>query len=775
MKWYYTFSKPNNQKIKTFLNLTVTILFVLFIYSSSLYREWQTFDERVIYNEEIFPIPTFFNEILEIVNNFVLNYHLESSNIFFSNISNVRSYPIIGTIYVITSFVLKKHSFYYHLFILFIHILNTAIVWNIYYKILCLLKRSNVTSLQILTTSIFTLIWAIHSINSEAVLLVCNWLPLLTYTFCFLFIYFEISHIQKKGFENSKLRFLLISLIFCIAMFTEHSITLPVVMFFLMFSLAYKHLNEVKTATRCAITISAPYFIGLIIYIFIGFLNKNSALSLLISENTKISLNKIIENNIERIFWLSPQLFVHYLKLIFFPVNLSVYQSNLVNLSNTLFDFNSIACITIFSLFLFLPLVLFYFKRLFFLPLIYSFVFAFLPFIHALSPLYCLSAERYCYFPSFILLLIIFILVINSFPINKKIISFLLIVLLLLTSRTITRIQDWEDSLKLYKSALNTEKKSIYIAQKLFILGDYFKSKNDIKNMKQAYISSIESAIKSIDELKKQKLIYPNEPKTLKIYGLDIDSLILKSAYIICHIKNGIENEDPISNYNFYTKYIKGNLEIANPSELILYADLLKKNNKLTEAKNVIDFGLGKFPLNSALIYYSSDFYMDTVVDLNNAFSILQKADRFYPNQILTLKLLLKYYQKVNSFKDQAKYLYLIGLREHSVESYQESINIYLDLKEFKKAEVVFEKLSNLHVNDPYTILLATRYLDLIGKRENIISLLENAYSLDKSLGRKNIKVSKAILESLININSHIGKADESKKYFEELKNIENK
>ncbi|MBI3308190.1 MAG: hypothetical protein HYZ79_02320, partial [Candidatus Melainabacteria bacterium] len=58
----------------------VTLLITFFIYSFSLFRGWQLFDERLFYQETLFPIPQTFKEIFEIFKEFGLNAHIESSN-----------------------------------------------------------------------------------------------------------------------------------------------------------------------------------------------------------------------------------------------------------------------------------------------------------------------------------------------------------------------------------------------------------------------------------------------------------------------------------------------------------------------------------------------------------------------------------------------------------------------------------------------------------------------------------------------------------------------
>ena len=62
--------------LESMIYLFSTIFFVFLIYSFSLPRPWLPFDERSFYKEVLFPIPTRFDELKEIINAFSLNYHI---------------------------------------------------------------------------------------------------------------------------------------------------------------------------------------------------------------------------------------------------------------------------------------------------------------------------------------------------------------------------------------------------------------------------------------------------------------------------------------------------------------------------------------------------------------------------------------------------------------------------------------------------------------------------------------------------------------------------
>lgn len=767
-----------------------TIAITLFIYFFSLFREWQAFDERVFYNETIFPIPTRLDEISELIKSFVLNYHIESTNTFFSNNLTVRSNTLASVLVLITSFFLKKNAFLYHILQLSIHLLNVVLVWFIFKKVAKLIAQEIPPKTSYLFVSLFTLLWSLHSANTEAILLVTNWDTLLTYTFCFSFILYEISLIENNKFTVSKLGTFGISILFFLTMlFTEYAYTLPLVLFFVIFSFTYKNLTNIKRALLISVKRANPYFLGIIFYIIASLNKGDSSLVNIFQANFSESNNPssfLYTLNVfaERNLWLVPQIFTHLLKILFFPITLSTYQSNLIPLAKTLIEPISILCITIYFLFLTLPIVLFLIfrktKSSFVYPLIYAFFFSVFPFLHIILPTYCLAADRYCYFPSSILFLILssvfFLKIKNQASYNlKPIIITLSCVLTLSGIRTLVRSQEWNNSYSLYQSALKAEKNPLYKGQKLIIFADYIGTRGNQLQMEKSLNEALIELKTSIKELKKLKKKYPQQPTTLKLYGLDYKTLLMKAAYGIATIKHDNFQEPAEKTLKYFERFIKNKLHLASVNQFTLYADLLSKTNNQNKAKEVLEYAYKKYPYSSSVIYSLADYYLLHENNLDKSLKLLQRAYKLYPNHLLTLYKLFKYYEKTNDLPNQAKFAYLLGLREHSASSYQRAAQIYLDLNQLPLAHKTLKKLARLNNADPVTFLLTSRYLDLAGKRGNILQTLNNAYFLAKSQKNTDSNVIKSILLSLINVTSHIGKLDDSKKYlkeFQEMKDL---
>ena len=154
---------------KTYILLLVLSI-VLIIYSFSLNREWQYFDERLIFKEELFPIPGNLSELIEVIKTFAFSYHVDSQNAFFSNIITVRGSNTVGAILnIVISFIFNKNALFYHILQVTLHLINTALIWFIFFNFFTLNKLPSKEN-QIIS-SLFTLIWALHPTSIEAILL----------------------------------------------------------------------------------------------------------------------------------------------------------------------------------------------------------------------------------------------------------------------------------------------------------------------------------------------------------------------------------------------------------------------------------------------------------------------------------------------------------------------------------------------------------------------------------------------------------------------------
>lgn len=759
-----------------------TILFVLLLYSFSIFRPWLPFDERLYFTESLFPIPLTFNEISEIIDNFVKNYHVESTNTFFSNHLTLRTNPIAGYLTVIVSFLFKKNVLLYHFLQISIHLLNVGLVWIIFHKLITFFSKESEdkANLAVLVPSFFSALWGIHSASLEAVLLTTNWDTILTYSLCFLFILYEITPLtNNESFKPNAgaLKGLLISLLFTSTMFlTEYGYTLPLIVFFIILCLSFKSTNKISESLKISTLRTIPYLAGLFLFIFMSMSNSESPL---INLQSEVSQNSAAYVFLERNLWLVPQIFIHFVSLLAFPKALSIYQSNLVSIENNLFSPLSIIYTTIYLSLLILPAALFILyknkKYSFMLPLYYAFYFSLIPFLHVIIPTYCLSADRYCYFPYFFLLLLVLPVFITKKvkSLNKKsLITIFSIVLTLMTLRSLIRIQEWNNPEKLYYSAIKIEKSPLYKGQKLSVFANYVGAIGKTEKMENLLDESLKELEKGFKKYKSKKNI--EQPITLKEYGLDFASLEEKTAYAIATVKNDNFQAPPEETLKYFTPYIKENGSLISINQTDLYSEILIKQGKQEKAIEVLEKGLEHFPYSSNLIFSLSKLYLING-EYEKNIALLKKAEKYFPNKKATQRYLYSHYEKTGDITNQAKYAYLIGLREHSEKSYQTAAKLFLDKGQITPAYATLQKLSKLGSQSPLTYLLTSRYLELAGNKTKAFQMLVNAYSIMKTPGHEgDLNILKSVLVSLVNFSALSGNNDEAKKYLTELENLNN-
>ena len=307
------------------------MLFVFLIFFHTLNHPWIFYDEGTIYEETAVPIPGSFNEIFQIISSFGLSNNLSSSNYLYSSNTVTRANIFGAPFLLILGFFLKKNALLYHSLNLFLHLANTTLVYLILRKIAF---EYSFFSRPIIVLS--TLLWAIHPTQAESVLLTTNIGATLSY-FVFFILFYDF--LKNKEENKTYLRKIILPICFLIPMLlNEYIIMLPIILF--IYSLIENCRLQIFTnAIKKTWEETLPYLAGLFIY-SIYFLFSSYKFAQVTTSNSFLL-------NIERIFWLSPQIFVHYLKLISFPAVLSVDQTSFVKLGKSLLDPYSIACFVI--------------------------------------------------------------------------------------------------------------------------------------------------------------------------------------------------------------------------------------------------------------------------------------------------------------------------------------------------------------------------------------------------------------------------------------------
>lgn len=690
------------QKIRTYFFPLITLVIVFLFYAHTLDYPWKHFDEQIIYNETILPIPYSFQQLVEYLRHFGVNNFFEASNPFYSSVSNLRCDPINNLITLFVYLIFKKSCFLYHLLSLLLHILNTALLFLIINKIsITFINNQNqFQSLRLLLTSILTLMWSLHPANIESILFACNWSAILTYSLCTILI----SYFVNLGPENNKInpivKFTTIFTFSLIPLFnSEYSITLaPIIFFYLLTSNIYKTKN-INRSLYSTFVETLPLFISLGLFI-IFFLSSPTKL------NLHLTNPLYLHETIQRIFWLSPQIFLHFIKLIFFPLNLSIDQTVMVSFSRTLFSPYSIFCSTLFLTTIITLLLSFILckKKIFYL--IFSTLFYFsitiFPFLHILSPSYCIASERYLYFPMFMLIFGIshFVFYLIS-RITHKQITILIIVLIFLliplSIKSYTRTLDWKDSVSLFTSALNTAPNNLFKAIRYEFLGsiflDYYKdeeSQQTGKNYINKSINLLEEYIKEQKAIDKQ--FEGSIPEVMKSYGLDPKTLQAKASYLLAFTKIGLLKDSDLA-FKILDKYLS-NLQITDTQILDLYLGLLFARKNYDKVETILKYTLAK-KLSPTLLVIYSELYKAKYNNYKSAEESLKKSFKYFPYDLQTLSSLKRFYLETNKAREFAYYSYLLGIRRHSLESLYDAHDIYTKLND---REMIEKSLENIEL-----------------------------------------------------------------------------
>ena len=746
--------KNKNLLLKDISNLDflICVLVVLVLFLPTLNRPWLMYDERSIFTGLYFPIPHSFSEIVEIINSFGLNFNIISSNTIYSSNYITRTAPFTQILWLFLNLFFQLKPVLYHAFSLLFHIINSFLLFLILKTIIKTGESNNqITILKRVLCVTLTLIWAVHPVNIESVLLATNFGALFSYAFFFGFLLDFLINRKKE----SLLRGVLIPVLFLIPMLTnEYIVSLPLVIF--VFSLYYSlKNNSFKKALRVSSDETRPYFIGLILYVLYFLFISNHRLNQYMPENAFATL-------FERIFWLSPQLFFHDLKLIFFPNILSIDQTLFVKLGKTLTDPYSIFCILLLAAWLLIPGILFLMKKkmsnLFLIS--WSFFFALFPFLHILAPSYALVAERYLYCPLAVLLIGLLKLVIDftqSKPyIENKIlssISFLLIISLVgLGIRSYLRTYDWKDNYTFINASYKTSKEPLFKAMRLGMLSKIMATlepqrKEEIRVAFLETLSLLEEAKK--ETLEKKKRYQKHIPAVIKAYGLDYDSLLAKIAFLEASSKCLELGQDQKVGLEILQPFTK-NPKRLDPRITELYAHLLVIDKQYEKARDVLLEALVAYPDTNFLLSNTIDVYNQFLKDKDNAEKYVTKALSLYLYDSNILLKALSFYQNIKNDAAAAKYAYLYGLRTGTNGAYIHALSSALNINDLKFAKKMIDKLLKTDSANPEALYFISKYYYQKGDNQKALEYLV--------LAHENLKFIKTTQDVAFDITNNLAK-----------------
>ena len=676
-------------KLSTVLFFSATVLAVFLFYFHTLFYGVKAFDEITPFKETHLPVCYSLSEMFELISLLGLHLYFEASNTLYSSIISMRSNPLGDFFVLLVQFICRKNPVNYHLYSLILHLLSTAFIFLIIKKVSLELFPDIKHSTRLITVSLLTFLWATHPVNIESVLLLTNYNAVFSHTLCIITIY-----IYLNSTLNPISKSIVLFAIFSLAVFTaEYLFILP----FILFSYSYATSKSFKDTLKQTL----PLFAVTTIFI-LSFLLSNSRINL---ENQSSFILTI-----ERIFWLSPQVLFHLIKLFFLPIKLSIDQTFFVTLGKEIFSPYAIFCIFFILIFLLMSV-----KSLLNSKKQYPFIFIILipffisliPFSHILAPIYNLASERYLYFPSFMFIfglshLIFYFL--NKYKSQSKIIYSLILFLTLVTAiysiRAYTRTLDWKDSFTLYKSAIDVTDNPLFKAfrYKLLTTQDKVFSQFPNEEVDPAYqkfaINNLELAIKKLEN-KKQK--YQNNiPLIVKNYGLDPAALLVKAAYLLAHSDYTI-NEDSQKALNIINFYVK-ELSLLDNAGLAFYASLHFFNKSPDESEKILRYAHDKYPYSTRITFPLCQLiYMRTgKLDEVEKFSLL--SYKYFPYDTFTLLYLVKLYKLKGDNEKFAFFSYVYGLRHHSVDFLENARDLYLILNKNETAKKIENRIVNLRL-----------------------------------------------------------------------------
>lgn len=764
--------KKRNNLFKDISNIDflICLLIILVIFVPTLNRPWLMYDERAIFAGIYFPTPRSLSELFEIINSFGLNFNIISSNTIYSSTYITRTAPFGQLLGLFLNLFFQIKPFFYHAFNLTLHIINSFLLFLILKTIIKTDEPNNKISIlkRVLCISI-TLIWAVHPVNIESVLLVTNFGALFSYAFFFGFLLeFLINRKKESWLRNS-----LIPLIFLIPMLTnEYIVTLPFVLFIFSFASSLKN-NSIKKAFSISSHETSPYFIGFILYLVYFLFIAN------------YSLNQYTEGNafaalFERIFWLSPQLFFHHFKLIFFPKILSIDQTLFVKLGHTLTDPYSVFCILFMALWLLVPAFLFLKqKKLSNLFLIsWAFFFTLLPFLHILAPSYALVAERYLYCPLAVLLIGSFKFIVDSVKLNSqaepKILSSILILFLVVLTgfgiKSHLRTYDWKDNYTFINASYKTSQEPLFKAMRLGMLSKIMATlepqrKQEIREAFLETLDLLEQAKK--ETLVKKRKYQKSIPTVLKTYGLDYDSLLSKIAFLEASSKCLELGQDQKIGLKILKPYAK-NPKKLDPRVIELYAHLLVLDKQYKKAEEVLLKAISVYPRTNFLLSNIIDVYHQFLKDKENAEKYLLKALSLYSYDSSVLLKALNFYLDEKNDAGAEKYAYLYGLRTGTSGAFIHALASALNINDLKFAKKMTDKLLKTDPANPEILYFVSKYYYQKGDDQKALEYLVLAYENLKFTNTTQ-DIAFDITNNLAKLYSHFGMNEKAEAFKDQI------
>lgn len=676
----------------------ITLLLVFLFYIPTIFYELKLYDELIPIKEIFLPVCKSLTDLFDIILYLGLNQHYQSTNSYYSNISSIRCNPFGTFLQLIIQFLFQKNSTYYHMYSVILHLINASFLFFIIFRINDFLFKIKNDFSAYITASLLTILWALHPVNLESVLLLSNANIVLSYTFVFTSIFIFFTNLANKN-KITRASVFFIFIFYLLGLFTaEFHFFLPAILFTLILPIKMHFESEKNfysnlfVNSKKSFALLLPFFLGAGIFTCLFLVSKTGC---------NLNPQNTLELHLQRIFWLSPQIIFHYFMLIIYPVKLTIDQSLNVKIAYSLFDPYAISCIGIFfTIFLLSFFILIRSKKdypLFFIIII-PFLFSLLPFSQIFAPSYNLASERYLYFPTWILTIgISNLLSITKKDKTKKIAIVLLTLLTISYSgRSHIRKLDWKNNSTLSLSAINSTENPLFKGQRFkdiidpkYLLEDTPHHKTELK-YKELAIKDFKDSIFLYKKLSEK--YQSNIPAILINYGIDPKTYYLKSGISFVQEDFSIYN-DVKRSLKLISPFVQEINLLDEPSKTF-YASLLFFNGFHEEALNVLKNAYKINPYSTRIVQTYSDAVYYKYKNINHIEPLITELFKLYPYDKSVESYLIEIYRQKNDLNNFAKLTFIYGLRNHSLFHLKASLEAYKILNNTKMTEKLNRKIS---------------------------------------------------------------------------------
>jgi len=348
----------------------------------------------------------------------------------FSSFDAANWHPLTWISLMIDREIYKDDAGGFHLTNIFLHILNTILLFLILAKV----------TKKTLNCAFVAFLFGIHPIHVESVVWISERKDLLSALFMFLCISVYIEYVNKKSFS---LYFRSFIYFLCGLMCKPMIITLPILLLFIDYWPLKRFDQKSKKIITNAFVEKIPFFALSLIVSFITIYAQKKSFAII-----NFPLNVKITN----VFFA----YCQYLYNIFYPFNLAFFYPFPKYLNISLFVF----CIII-IVFISILAILLKSKIKWFFTGWFWYIISLIPVIGIIRAGSLWIADRYTYIPS-IGIFIIFSWIL-SFWIKKRVFSYLIgfscfFIIIFLSFLTIRQISYWQSSEKLFKRAIQVTK-----------------------------------------------------------------------------------------------------------------------------------------------------------------------------------------------------------------------------------------------------------------------------------------------------------------------------